>query len=141
MKKQVLLLSLLMILLPAFSLSAQNGTSYRRMMAEISNRYDKSFVYESGLPLDQPYHGPALSGANLQRDLRLLFRGSLYRFSPELYNYLAAQYNNGHSNSTPYGLSPVNSTYSNVSGGYGIFGALSTPAETPWLNNPDMPLP
>ena len=76
MKKQVLLLSLLILLLPAFSLSAQNGASYRRMMAEISNRYDKSFVYESGLPLDQPYHGPALSGVNLQRDLRLLFRGS-----------------------------------------------------------------
>ena len=76
MKKQVLLLSLLIFLLPAYTLSAQGGASYRQMMAEISNRYDKSFVYESGLPLDQPYHGPALSGANLQRDLRLLFRDS-----------------------------------------------------------------
>jgi|GEM_PF-2951489 len=83
-------------------------------------RYDQEAKYDDGS----------------RETLSFRFRCSLYRLSPELYNYLAAQYNNGHSNSTPYGLSPVNSTYSNVSGGYGIFGALSAPAETPWLDNP-----
>ena len=115
MKKQVLLLSLLILLLPAFSLSAQNGASYRRMMAEISNRYDKSFVYESGLPLDQPYHGPALLGVNLQRDLRLLFRGGGWaRMQLSLFPILGpAQW--------------MNRGEPGVNG----FGALSTPADPP----------
>ena len=68
--------------------------------------------------------------------LRLFrFRCRLYRLSPELYNYLAAQYNRENSYQIRYGLAPANYNYSNGHGGYGIFGALSAPAETPWLDN------
>ena len=74
MKKQALSL-LLILLLPAI-LSAQGIPSLRHMMADLGNRYDKSFVYESSLPLDMPYSGPELSGTNLRQDLRLLFKDS-----------------------------------------------------------------
>lgn len=74
MKKQVLSL-LLILLFPAISL-AQGSPSLRFMMEELGSRYGMRFVYESGLSLDRPYSGPELSGTDLRRDLRLLFKGS-----------------------------------------------------------------
>ena len=66
---------------------------------------------------------------------RYRFRCRLYRLSPELYSYLAAQYNKDNAGTSRYGLAPANYNYSNVQGGYGVFGAISPCAETPWLGN------
>ena len=66
---------------------------------------------------------------------RYRFRCRLFRLSPELYSYLAAQYNKANAGTSRYGLAPANYNYSNVQGGYGVFGAISPCAETPWLEN------
>ena len=55
----------------------------------------------------------------------------LYRLSGEAYSYLMARKNEDYSELAMFGLIPPGFTYSNVTGGYGVFASLSSD-ETPW---------
>ena len=59
------------------------------------------------------------------------YRMELYRLSEELYNYCKAQYLGNFDMLSNFGVSPPNFTYSNIRGGIGITGAMSS-SFTPW---------
>ena len=56
----------------------------------------------------------------------------MYRLSGEAYSYLMARKNEDYSELAMFGLIPPGFTYSNISGGYGVFASLGC-SETPWL--------
>lgn len=59
------------------------------------------------------------------------YRMEVYRLSEELYNYCKAQYLGNFDMLSNFGVSPPNFTYSNIVGGIGITGAM-TSTITPW---------
>ena len=63
----------------------------------------------------------------------------VFRLSEELYNYCKAQYLMNFNMLSNFGLSPPNFTYTNVSGGVGIVGGISS-VKTIWYDVPRHPL-
>ena len=63
------------------------------------------------------------------------YKVKVFRVSPEIYRYAKAYNLERNNDLAAMGLAPVNFTYSNIVGGSGFFGALSS-TESEWIANP-----
>lgn len=71
MKKTFVLIACIVLSLP---LMAQR--TLREGMQQIKDRYDVTFIYDSGIDVDRPYQGSELKGKSLRKDLNTLFAGA-----------------------------------------------------------------
>ena len=71
MRKTLAIIVAILLSLPAFS-----QKTIREGMQQIKDKYDVTFIYDSGIDLDRPYQGEELKGKSLRRDLNILFNGS-----------------------------------------------------------------
>ena len=55
---------------------AQQKTTVREMMEEVSGHFDVRFIYDSSLSLDSPYEGRPLRFRSLEKSLESLFSGT-----------------------------------------------------------------
>jgi hypothetical protein len=69
MRKTVAVIVSMLLSLPVFS-----QKTIREGMQQIKDNYDVSFIYDSGIDIDQPYQGDKLKGKSLRKDLSTLFR-------------------------------------------------------------------
>ena len=60
----------------SLSAQAQQKTTVREMMEEVSGHFDVRFIYDSSLSLDSPYEGRPLRFRSLEKSLESLFSGS-----------------------------------------------------------------
>lgn len=51
----------------------RRATTLRQMMDSVRTRHDVKFIYDSSLPLDAPYNGPAIGGMRLRDGLTRIF--------------------------------------------------------------------
>lgn len=72
----------------SLSVQAQEKTTVREMMEEVSGHFDVRFIYDSSLSLDSPYEGRPLRFRNLEKSLRLIFEGSGIEWSIEDEGYI-----------------------------------------------------
>ncbi len=60
----------------SLSAQAQQKTTVREMMEEVSGHFDVRFIYDSSLSLDSPYEGRPLRFRSLEKSLESLFSGT-----------------------------------------------------------------
>ena len=89
----------------------------------------------SGFEQTYPYYqGSVISNPDGSLDIETHhYRCLLCRLSLEMYNYLAARYNQGKDDMGEFGRYVTAYSYSNVAGGYGVFAAASPWAVSAWV--------
>lgn len=60
----------------SLSAQAQQKTTVREMMEEVSGHFDVRFIYDSSLSLDSPYEGRPLRFRSLEKSLESLLSGT-----------------------------------------------------------------
>ena len=108
----------------------RDGTAQLLVLSgrEIQDRTIEQYYLWYG-PFEQEYSWE--DGSSYWTKSEYAWSVKLYRLSGEAYSYLMARKNEDYSELAMFGLIPPGFTYSNISGGYGVFASLGV-TETPW---------